>query len=374
MKLVGIAFLSALALCACRSHEAAAPTALTQASPVVMEARFPARPAVPAPADLQAELTTLTQNFPGIAGVAVMDLEQGWTAGYRQDQVFPQQSVSKLWVAISVLDAIDQGRLTHTTLVPFGPQDLSVFSQPIAQVVKPFGTIVTVDDLLRRAIIQSDNAADDMLIRLAGGVPAVEATLAGKQIRGLAVGADQRVLQSRIAGLTWDPRFAGEAPEFSAARARVAPEIRAQRIEEYLAAPPDGATPAATVAALAQLQRGQLLSEGSTVYLLDTLSRVRTGPRRLRGGLGEGWRLGHKTGTGPDFRGESLGINDVGLITAPDGHVYAVAVFIARTRAPNPVRLEYMQAVSRAVQAHWQAAHGSAEISGGSAASTAERG
>ncbi|HKP77567.1 MAG TPA: serine hydrolase, partial [Phenylobacterium sp.] len=77
------------------------------------------------------------------------------------------------------------------------------------------------------------------------------------------------------------------------------------------------------------------------------------GPRRLKGGLPAGWSIAHKTGTGQDFRGASVGINDVGLITAPDGHVYAVAVMMRRTRQSVPARLAFMQAVTRAVAEQW---------------------
>ena len=175
----------------------------------------------PAPVALQQTLVDLARAYPGEVGIAVMDLQDGWMAGARMHEVFPQQSVAKLWVAIAVLDAIDKGRLRYDTPVFVRPGDLSVFSQAIAQIVKPSGALVTVQDLLGRALIQSDNAADDVLIRLAGGVPSVEAVIAAKGMRGLTVGMDQRALQSRIAGLTWEARFAGEASEFATARARV---------------------------------------------------------------------------------------------------------------------------------------------------------
>jgi beta-lactamase class A len=83
------------------------------------------------------------------------------------------------------------------------------------------------------------------------------------------------------------------------------------------------------------------------------MGECRTGSSRLRAGLPRGWEIAHKTGTGPDWRGASVGINDVGLVTAPDGHAYAVAVMMRQTRQPVPVRLRLMQAVSRAVAAAW---------------------
>src|SRR6202000_2648874 len=91
----------------------------------------------------------------------------------------------------------------------------------------------------------------------------------------------------------------------------------------------------------------------STDYMLGVLSHVRTGPERLKGGLMLGWSIAHKTGTGQDFKGASIGINDIGLMTAPDGHQFAVAVFIPYTRQPNTYRLAMMQAVSQAVSDQW---------------------
>ena len=79
------------------------------------------------------------------------------------------------------------------------------------------------------------------------------------------------------------------------------------------------------------------------------MAQSRTGPERLAGGLVEGWRLAHKTGTGQVLGPRATGYNDVGLLTAPDGRTYAVAVFIADTTRPVPERQALMQAVTRAV-------------------------
>ncbi|WOE75107.1 serine hydrolase [Alterisphingorhabdus coralli] len=105
--------------------------------------------------------------------------------------------------------------------------------------------------------------------------------------------------------------------------------------------------------ALARLQRGELLSEPSSAYLIDLMTQSKTGPKRLRGGLaGEeaiGWILPHKTGTGQDFEKLSTGYNDVGLLISPKGQHYALAVMIGATNRPVAERQELMQAVTRAV-------------------------
>ena len=57
--------------------------------------------------------------------------------------------------------------------------------------------------------------------------------------------------------------------------------------------------------------------------------------------------------TWPDWRGASVGINDVGLLTAPDCKTYAVAVMIRHTKAPASARHRIMHSVTRAVAAQW---------------------
>ena len=65
-----------------------------------------------------------------------------------------------------------------------------------------------------------------------------------------------------------------------------------------------------------------------------------------------GWTYLHKTGTGQDLPPRSTGFNDIGIMTAPDGTSYAVAVMIGETTKPIPARWTLMQSVARAVVAN----------------------
>src|SRR3546814_5887132 len=82
------------------------------------------------------------------------------------------------------------------------------------------------------------------------------------------------------------------------------------------------------------------------------MSRTRSGPRRLKGGLPAGWKFLHKTGTGQDYKGSTAGYNDIGIATAPDGTRYAIVVLLGDTSASVPARMELMQAVSGRSEEH----------------------
>ena len=70
------------------------------------------------------------------------------------------------------------------------------------------------------------------------------------------------------------------------------------------------------------------------------MSQTSTGKNRLRGGLKAGWTLSHKTGTGQVLGATQAGYNDIGILTAPDGRSYSVAVMIKKTSTPLGVAHE----------------------------------
>ena len=140
-----------------------------------------AAPRAPAPRRAARWRSTRCANsFDGLAGIAVRSVDDGWAIdSVDADRRMPQQSVSKLWVAMTVLDQIDSGRLTLDTPVTIRREDLTLFHQPVAALVAKDGVyITTVRDLLNRAMTQSDNTANDSLLRTVGGPAAVRAFIA----------------------------------------------------------------------------------------------------------------------------------------------------------------------------------------------------
>jgi beta-lactamase class A len=309
-----------------------------------------AKRAPQAPAFIRDRLADLGRNFDGQVGIAVKSIDDGWEGGWKDDDLYPQQSISKLWVAITAMDAVDRGKLNLDDKVTLTRSDLTLFHQPIRDDILNNGGkfTTTYRDLMYREIVTSDNTANDKLMRSVGGPKAVRAMIARKHLGAIRFDNGERDMQSRVAGLTWRPEYSiGNA--FWVARDKVPLAVRSKAFNRYIADPYDGAAPSAIVNALARLKRGELLSHASTEHLLDVMSQTKTGPQRLKGGLTDGWSLNHKTGTGQELGPEEAGYNDVGILTAPDGKSYAVAVMIKRTATPLPVRMALMSNVTRAV-------------------------
>jgi beta-lactamase class A len=301
-----------------------------------------------APAALAERIDQLGRQFDGRVGIAVKSVDQGWETGWKDNELYPQQSVSKLWVAITALDAVDKGRVRLDDKVTLGRSDLTVFHQPIRSKILGGGYTTSLADLMFKAITTSDNTANDKLMRSVGGPDAVRKMIAAKRLGAIRFYDGERALQSRIAGLIWSQSYSiGNA--FFEARNALPMAVRRAAFNRYIEDPFDGAAPSAIVDALARLKKGQLLSPASTARLLDIMANTHTGPNRLKGGLQPGWSLSHKTGTGQELGGIQAGYNDIGILTAPDGRSYTVAVMIKKTSTPLPVRMKLMNNVVKAV-------------------------
>ncbi|HEV2865338.1 MAG TPA: serine hydrolase [Allosphingosinicella sp.] len=353
-RAVRVAGVAAVALAGCISQAHSAQVA-TRHAPAPAPQRTVATPRLaPAPADapaqriLEARVRELGRGFAGDVGIAVRDIDTGWQTSWNGDRFYPQQSVSKFWVAITALQAADAGQLDLNAPVTVRREDMTLFHQPIAAQIGANGYRTTIGELMFRALTQSDNTANDFVLRRAGGPQAVRSMLTRFHLDGIRFGPGERIMQSQIAGLQWQPSFsAGRA--FYAARDAVPIDRRRAAFQRYVEDPVDGATVNGIVNGLARLRQGELLSPRSTERLLSIMSQTRTGPQRLTGGLAPGWRISHKTGTGQVLGAVQAGYNDIAIITSPEGRSYAVAVMIGRTSTPLPTRMALMQNVTRAV-------------------------
>jgi beta-lactamase class A len=301
-----------------------------------------------APTYLQNRIRELGSAFNGRVGIAVKSVNDGWSVGWKADELYPQQSVSKLWVAITALDAVDKGRVRMDQRVSLTRSDLTLFHQPIAAKILGGGATMSLSELMYQALTKSDNTANDKLMRTVGGPSAVRGMIADKRLGSIRFYDGERALQSKIAGLIWSQSYSvGGA--FYKARGALPYSVRKSAFDRYVADPYDGASASAIADALARLKRGELLSPTSTARLLSVMGNTKTGANRLKGGLKPGWSLSHKTGTGQVLGEVQAGYNDIGVLTAPDGRSYAVAVMIKRTSTPLGTRMTLMNNVVRAV-------------------------
>lgn len=275
---------------------------------------FAAKPAAaPAPA-LEREAQRLVAMLPGEVGVSMLHLPSGRAVHVNADRAFPLASVMKVPVAVHILKLVDEGTLSLTQNVVIGPDDIyPEMGGPMEIHLSP-GSAISVRDLLHMMITVSDNNATDMLIKLGGGTAAVDARMHALGIQDVRI---DRYIWELLANYQGHP--ASQAKPISPHDYGVldrfvrTPEVRRRDTDSWNADPRDTGSTRALATLLQQLWAGKLLSTESTHVLKAIMAQTRTGTGRLRGVLPPGTAVAHKTGTVGDV------INDVGVITLPDG-------------------------------------------------------
>ncbi|WP_240309534.1 MULTISPECIES: serine hydrolase [Sphingomonas] len=225
-------------------------------------------------AGLESQLRALVASRPGDIGVAALDLDSGKMVSIHGDKAYPMASTVKVAVAAAYLSQVDHGRRSLDDKI---------------------GTL-SAKTLMEAMLIHSNNVATDILIRNLGGPRVVQEWIDFHRLSGIRV-------NRTIAQLLASPRDLFD--------------IR------------DSATPEAMVTLLRQIDRGNVLTPQSRVFLLSVMRRCATGSNRIRGLLDPTVLVEHKTGTLTGLT------SDVGFITMPDGRRVALALF-ARGGSDRP--------------------------------------
>lgn len=226
------------------------------------------------------------------------------------------QSVYKLPIGMYVLHQIDLGKLKLDQNVKVEPTDFVTGRQhsPIRD-QNPKGVDLTVQELLRFMVSESDGSACDVLLKLVGGPDVVTKYLRELGIADMVVANTEREL-----GLDGQAQYR------------------------------NWATPESALALLRMVQDGPTLSAASRILLLDLMTKSPTGPKRIKGLLPPATQVAHKTGSSGRIDGTTRALNDIGIITLPDGRYLAIAVFVSDSKVEE-AKLESV--IAQIARASW---------------------
>lgn len=269
--------------------------------------------------ELYNQIEQISNTAQGRVGVTATLIETGETATLNGNQQFPMQSVYKFPIGMAVLAQVDQGKLELEQRVRVEPSDFvsDLQHSPIRD-ANPQGVELSVAELLRYTVLESDGTACDVLLRLIGGPEVVTQYLRDVGINDMIVANTEKEIGQDIA----------------------------VQYRNY-------ATPDAAVALLRVLHEGQGLSASSQALLLQLMTETPTGSQRIKGLLPEGTVVAHKTGSSRTVDGVTAATNDVGLVTLPNGNHLAVAVFVSDSRADDATREAVIARVARAAWDEW---------------------
>lgn len=262
---------------------------------------------------LERRIAQLADGDRGRIGVAAIDLTTGKRIGVLADQRFPMASTSKIAIAATFLEGVEQGKWTLTSEFPLLiPRRSAKFSSDVAPVYE--GNYMQAIDLIEIMITRSSNPATDALLRVVGGPDKVNDWMRRNGITNFTLTRD-------IATLVRDDGEIDPAAHI---------DLR------------DSATPNAMLDLLAGLERGKYLSDDSRRVILGAMSRTKTGKRRIRGMMPATAIVSNKTGS---LNNTS---SDIGIIRAPGGRKIAVAIYVTG-QGSRPAREARIASIARAI-------------------------
>lgn len=254
----------------------------------------------------------------GPVGAAFALLETSENAVMEGERHFPTQSVYKFPIALLVLRQVDAGKLNLEQRITVTPKDFVSDREFTISRQYPQGAELTVRELLRFMISESDGTACDVLLSLIGGPEKATQALRELGVENINIG-----------------RYESEM----FANPRVAPE--------------NWMTPQTAIQLLRLLHEGKVVSQASRDLLLDLMINSRPGKKRIKGLLPPGTVVAHKTGTSATINGVTTATNDIGIVTLPDGDHLAIAVFVSDTKANEKTREEVIAKIASAAWKCW---------------------
>lgn len=241
-------------------------------------------------------------------------------AAVNDDSGYPLMSVMKFHQALAVADALSHSRASLDTTLRIERNDLKPDTWSPLRDRYPSGVNeLTVSELLKYTLEQSDNNACDILFRHFGGPAAVDRYIRSLGFDRFAIAVTEEQMHTDL-GCCYENRSA--------------PSDVALLLDRFVHRAP--------------------VSPEYRDFIARTMLACTTGSDRLPAGLkGTGARVGHKTGTGDrNERGEQIGCNDAGFVRMPDGECYTIVVLIRDSAESDADNARTIAAISETVYRH----------------------
>jgi len=264
--------------------------------------------------ELRKQIEQIAAAAKGRVGVAAEVLETGQAISLSPHEHFPMQSVYKLPIGMAVLAQVDNGKLTLDQLVRVEKSDFVHSGQrsPIRD-KNPNGVELSLRELLRYAVSESDGTASDVLLKLVG-VDAVTRYLNELGINEIIIANSEKEI-----GQDWETQYR------------------------------NWASPAASIQLLRSLQERRGISEASQQLLFKFMIETPTSPTRLKGLLPKTAVVAHKTGSSGGNNGITAATNDIGIVTLPNGRHLAIAVYVSDSPADLVTREKVIAQIAKAI-------------------------
>lgn len=244
--------------------------------------------------ELRQQLNQIIAGKNATVGISIISIEDKDTLSINGNLKAPLMSVFKFHIALTVLNQVDEGKLSLNQKIFIKKKDLHENTWSPMREDYPNGNMdLTLDKLLRYTVSHSDNNGCDILIDLAGGTKVIQKFINKQGIKDFAIKVNEKQMES------WKNLYVNTT------------------------------TPLATTELLEKFYKGEVLKENTTKYLYQIMVETSRGLTWMKAGLPEGTELAHRTGiSGTNDDNLRVAMNDVGIVKLPNGKHFILSVYL----------------------------------------------
>lgn len=244
--------------------------------------------------DLRQQLNQIIATKNATVGISIKSIEDKDTLSINGNLKAPMMSVFKFHIALTVLNQVDEGKLSLDQKIFIKKKDLHENTWSPMREDYPEGNIsLTLDNLLRYTVSHSDNNGCDILIDLVGGTKVIQKFINKQGIKDFVIKFNEKQME------TWKNLYVNTT------------------------------TPLATTELLEKFYKGEVLKENTTKYLYQIMVETSRGLTWMKAGLPEETELAHRTGmSGTNENNLRVAMNDVGIVKLPNGKHFILSVYL----------------------------------------------
>ncbi|WP_316634872.1 class A beta-lactamase, subclass A2 [uncultured Flavobacterium sp.] len=243
---------------------------------------------------LRQELNKIIASKNATVGISIKSIEDKDTLSINGNLKAPMMSVFKFHIALTVLNKIDEGKLSLTQQIFVKKKDLHEDTWSPMREDYPDGNVnLTLDKLLRYTVSHSDNNGCDILLDLVGGTKVVQKFINKQGIKDFVIKVNEEQMKN------WENLYLNTT------------------------------TPLATTELLEKFYKGEILKEPTTKYLYQIMVETSRGLTWMKAGLPENTELAHRTGiSGTNDANLRVAMNDIGIVKLPNGKHLILSVYL----------------------------------------------
>jgi len=240
------------------------------------------------------KIQSIIERKKAIIGISIFGPDGNDTLSINGSKHFPMQSVFKFHIALCVLSQVDSGKLMLDQKIRIEKKEMLPDTWSPIRLKYPDGTEMTLAEIIRFTVAESDNNGCDLLLRLVGGPKVVNNFFVKKGFSDISIVANEEEMHK-----DWEAQFK------------------------------NWTTPESATRLLKAFYEKKVVSEKSTEFLLKIMTETATGRNRIPGKLPDKTPVAYKTGSsGTNDKGITAAINDIGIVTLPGGKVFFISVFV----------------------------------------------